>query len=160
MKDVVIVGNGPAVYMAAIYTHTANLCTLVIDETSCPEPAFLGYDKVAGVVNARSPRDLIDLMQQQVAKFGTERICAEVTRIVLHSTISVHTDRDDFDTRCVIVDGMALAQRIFGKGADVSDLAKKGVFVCGHMQGVPNEAIVLIGSGCQASFSVKDFVAK
>jgi len=99
-------------------------------------------------------------MQQQVAKFGIERIYAAVVQIVLNDLTTVHTDHGTFETKCVIIDSMALAQEMFGKGVDVRQLAEKGVFVCGYMEGMPNEAIVLIGNGCQASFSVKDFMAK
>jgi thioredoxin reductase len=160
MWDVAIVGNGPAVYMAAIYTHTANISTLIVNEIPCLVPAFAGYDKVVGVMNVHSPEELIDLMQQQVANFGIQRICAAVAQITLQGLTTVHTDHGVFVVKCVIIDSITLAQKIFGEGADVEQLAENGVFVCGYMDGVPNEAIVLIGSGCQAAFNVKDFVSK
>lgn len=158
MEDIVILGCGPAAYMAAVYNHTANLRTLIVEEVTADTFAFTSHDKVVGVMNVSSPQDLICRMQEQADKFKIKRVSAKVQEISMCDGVCVTTTSGVFRSRCVIVEDRCIFERLFGENADFGELEKKGVFVCGRLTEADIEAIILIGSGCMAAFKAKDFL--
>lgn len=158
MEDIIILGCGPAAYMAAVYNHTANLRTLIVEEETADTFTFTSHDKVVGVMNVSSPQDLIGRMQKQADKFKIKRTSAQVQEISMCDGICVTTASGVFRSRCVIIEDRCIFERLFGENAEVKELEKKGVFVCGKITEVDTEAIILIGSGCLAAFKAKDFL--
>lgn len=161
MKDIIVVGNGPAVYMAAVYTRTANFSTLVVEDRTPEYLSFTGCDKVAGVLNIETPKSLINVMQQQVSKFGVESVCANVLKLVFKERHAVlETSKGTFEGRSVILDDSIVFERLFGKCADKGSLEKQGVFPCGTITEPYKEAVILIASGCRAAFYAKEFLGR
>lgn len=158
MEDIIILGCGPAAYMAAVYNHTANLKTLIVEEETEDTFTFTSHDKVVGVMNVSSPQDLISRMQKQADKFKIKRISTKVHKISTCDGICVVTMSGVFKSRCLIIEDRCIFERLFGKNAEVKELEKKGVFVCGKIAEADTEAIILIGSGCMAAFKAKDFL--
>lgn len=158
MEDIIILGCGPAAYMAAVYNHTANLKTLIVEEETIDTFTFTSHDKVVGVLNVSSPQDLIGRMQKQADKFKIKRIRAKVQEISICDGIHVATTDGVFKSKCVIIEDCCIFERLFGEKAEVKKLEKKGVFACGKITEVDKEAIILIGSGCIAAFKAKDFL--
>ena len=159
MKDVLILGDGPAAYMAAVYTCTANLETLVVRGSGSSSPVFQGFDKVAGVLNISAQEGLLDLMRRQVANFGVQILGADVRSVSPGRPIAVETDTETMHVRSLIIEGTRdSVQRLFGDGAVSAELESSGIFLCGRVGTMYDEAIVLAASGCCAAFSARDFL--
>ena len=133
MNDVIIIGCGPATYMAAVYTCTANLSTLVIEEATPESFRFSGHDKVAGVLDIKSPESLVDVMQRQVSKFGVQRIKSEVLEIRVKETLQIETKNGIFESKSVILDDRVVLERVF-KNISIAELKKAGFFCVEKLQ--------------------------
>lgn len=82
-KPVVIIGAGPAGYTAAVYTARANLHPLVIRG---PEPGgqlmmTMDVENYPGFPQGVLGPELMNLFEQQAARFGTERRFGIVTAV-------------------------------------------------------------------------------
>lgn len=162
MEKVVILGNGPASYMATIYVHTANMNPLVVKEETPETYNFKGHDKVVGVTKVKSPKELVEKMEKQIEHFGSRTISKEIEGIEFNSEIELKFGDEIIKTKSVIIDDQMIFERLFKvKRVENDDLElyrKRGIFPCGKIIEDYEEAVVLIGSGCEAAFFVKEFV--
>ncbi len=94
IRNVVIIGSGPAGYTAALYAARANLHPLLITglnqggqltQSSCVE-------NWPGAVDFPSGLDLMDSLKAHVEKFSVETVMADVS--------SIKKDGDEFDVIC------------------------------------------------------------
>ncbi|HSH31720.1 MAG TPA: FAD-dependent oxidoreductase, partial [Candidatus Saccharimonadales bacterium] len=90
VRDVIIIGSGPAGLTAAIYAARANLHPLVIEGGgSAPGGNLPGgqlmltteVENFPGFVQGIMGPDLMKTFRDQAARFGTEYIAAEVTKV-------------------------------------------------------------------------------
>src|SRR6266849_330370 len=93
VRDVVIVGSGPAGLTAAIYAARANLHPLLIEGEAVGSDQPGGQlmlttevENYPGFVDGIMGPDLMDVMRSQAQRFGAEVVTRRVTRVDLAST--------------------------------------------------------------------------
>jgi len=112
VRDVVIIGSGPAGLTAAIYTARANLRPLVIEgapSSSSDQPGgqlmlTTEVENYPGFVNGIQGPELMANFRAQAARFGAELLTEKVTRVDLSAPpFGVWVGDDEFRARAVIV---------------------------------------------------------
>ena len=106
VRDVIIVGSGPAGYTAAIYTARAGLDTLVV-EGEVPGGALMAagpVDNYPGIAPSVCGPALAAAMRDQAQRFGAELHAGDVDRFDLHGEVKTITIRDELHhARAVIL---------------------------------------------------------
>ena len=105
MRNVVIIGSGPAGYTAAIYAARANLEPLVIEGSEPGGQLTLTtmVDNFPGFPEGVMGPDLMDHMRKQAERFGAEVISGHVNRVELTGEpLKVFADDREFTSRTVI----------------------------------------------------------
>ena len=154
MKDVIIIGGGPAGATAALYTARAGLKTVVIDKGV--KAGALGItSKIAnypGIPNPVSGAELVETMRRQAESFGAEFVREKVTgTIVDGENKQVFTaGQKTFEARALI-----LATGAMGKGNTVpgeEELLGRGVSYCATCDGAffKNKRVLVAGSTDEA----------
>jgi thioredoxin reductase (NADPH) len=155
VRDVIIVGSGPAGYTAAIYTARADLKPLMIAGSVTAGGELMNTTEVEnfpGFPEGIMGPDLMDNLGQQAEKFGTEVMYDDVTSVELEGDIKTVTlaDGQEFKARTIIIStgsayrelGVEGEKRLVGHG--VSSCATcDGFFFKGH-------DIAVIGGGDSA----------
>ena len=109
MSGVAIIGGGPAVLSAAIYTARADKRTLVFDDGGGTTRDVSRMENVYGFPDGVTGPELVDVGQEHAEKYGAERISEEV----------VHIERTDDGFRVeTTVDEYAVDGVILATGAD------------------------------------------
>ena len=89
IRDVVIVGSGPAGYTAAVYTARANLAPVVLEGSVTAGGALMNTTEVEnfpGFPEGIMGPDLMAKMQEQAEKFGAELVPRDVTEVDITAT--------------------------------------------------------------------------
>ena len=155
IRDVIIIGSGPAGYTAAIYTARADLKPLMIAGSVTAGGELMNTTDVEnfpGFPEGIMGPDLMENLGQQAERFGTEIMYDDVTSVELEGAIKtvVLADGQEFKARTVIVStgsayrelGVEGEKRLVGHG--VSSCATcDGFFFKGHN-------IAVIGGGDSA----------
>ena len=92
MREVIIVGSGPAGYTAAIYTARAGLKPLLIASSVEPGGELMKTTEIEnfpGFPNGLLGPDLMANMQEQAERFGTEVLFDDVTEVELEGATKV-----------------------------------------------------------------------
>ena len=164
IRDVIIVGSGPAGLTAAIYTGRANMVPLVIEG----EPSSTGdqpggqlmltsdVENYPGFVDGIMGPDLMGTFRAQAARFGAEIVTAKVSRVDLTSRpFSVWTNGDStgkptFQGRSLIIATGARALML-GLPAE-QQLLGRGLSTCATCDGFffRERAIGVVGGGDSA----------
>lgn len=103
MKDVIVIGNGPAGISAAIYASRAGRKTLVIGAN---EGALEKSEKIENYYGFKEPiegRKLVQNGIEQAERLGVEVIKGEVTRITFEKNYVVETSTDKYESDIVIL---------------------------------------------------------
>ena len=155
IREVIIVGSGPAGYTAAIYTARADLKPLMIAGSVTAGGELMNTTDVEnfpGFPEGIMGPDLMENLGQQAQRFGTEVMYEDVTSVELEGAIKTVTlaDGQEFKARTVIIStgsayrelGVEGEKRLVGHG--VSSCATcDGFFFKGH-------DIAVIGGGDSA----------
>lgn len=163
---VIIVGSGPAGLTAAIYCSRANLEPLLIHgqlpggqlTTTTEVENFPGFPE--GIMGP----DLMDLLQKQAARFGTELLSDTIVNVQLQEKpYLVETRKQKFSADALIVATGAKARLLGVKGE--SELMGYGVSTCATCDGAffRNKVIVVLGGGdsaCEEALFLSRFGSK
>ncbi|HSI97920.1 MAG TPA: FAD-dependent oxidoreductase, partial [Gaiellaceae bacterium] len=153
MRDVIIIGSGPAGYTAALYTARANLSPLVIEGfnwggqlmTTSDVENYPGY--ADGVLGPTMMNDF----RRQAERFGAEFITDDVTRVDFSERpFRIYVGDDEHRADAVIVATGASSRRL---GLDAEQkLQGRGVSYCATCDGAffREKALVVVGGGDSA----------
>ena len=107
VRDVIIIGSGPAGYTAALYAARARLNPLVFEGSVTSGGALMNTTDVEnfpGFPDGVLGPDLMDSLRKQAERFGAELVTDDVTEVDLSATPKVvKAGSDMFLTRSVIV---------------------------------------------------------
>ena len=106
IREVIILGSGPAGYTAALYTARANLKPLVFTGLQPGGQLTITTDveNYPGFPNGIQGPELMDLFRAQVARFGTELIDATVEKVDFSKRpFTVWSDGKSYQAKSVIV---------------------------------------------------------
>ncbi|WP_041684891.1 thioredoxin-disulfide reductase [Renibacterium salmoninarum] len=155
VRDVIIIGSGPAGYTAAIYTARANLKPLMIAGSVTAGGELMNTTDVEnfpGFPEGVMGPDLMDNLQQQAERFGTQIEYDDVTEVSLDGEIkTVRTGAgQSYSARSVIV-STGSAYRELGLD-DEKRLSGHGVSWCATCDGFffKDKDIVVVGGGDSA----------
>jgi thioredoxin reductase (NADPH) len=154
VRDVVIIGSGPAGYTAAIYTARANLRPLVFEGAIDAGGALMtttDVENFPGFSDGVMGPDLMDAMRKQAERFGAELVTDDVTAVDLISNPKVvRVGEDSYRTRTVVL-ATGSKWRALGL-ANETRLLGHGVSSCATCDGFffRDQDIVVVGGGDSA----------
>jgi thioredoxin reductase (NADPH) len=107
VRDVVVIGSGPAGYTAALYAARARLSPLVFEGSVTSGGALMNTTDVEnfpGFPDGVLGPDLMDQIRKQAERFGAELLAEDVTEVDLRATPKVvKAGEDTYLTRTVII---------------------------------------------------------
>jgi len=153
IRDVVIVGSGPAGYTAALYTARANLRPLVVEGVQYGGALMqtTEVENYPGFVDGIQGPDLMDHMRKQAERFGAELVTDDATELDLTGDVkTVHVGGDVYRARTVIL-AMGSAYRMLGLPNEAR-LMGHGVSACATCDGFffRGQNIAVVGGGDSA----------
>jgi len=154
MRNVVIIGSGPAGLTAALYTGRANLTPLLIRGVEAGGQLMLTtlVENFPGFPKGVQGQELIDLMQKQAKEFGAEFLEGNVTRVDLSRRPFVLELGDQkIETRTLIIASGASA-KLLGLDSE-RKLLGHGVSTCATCDGYffRNREVAVVGGGDTAA---------
>jgi len=107
VRDVIVIGSGPAGYTAALYTARARLSPLVFEGSVTSGGALMNTTDVEnfpGFPDGVLGPDLMDQLRKQAERFGAELLAEDVTEVDLTATPKViRVGEDTYLARAVII---------------------------------------------------------
>ena len=155
MREVIIVGSGPAGYTAAIYTARAGLKPLMIASSVEPGGELMKTTEIEnfpGFPNGLMGPDLMYAMQEQAERFGTEVLMDDVVEVELEGDVKkVKTGSGEtYEARAIIM-ATGAAYRELGLPRE-KELSGHGVSWCATCDGFffRQKNIAVVGGGDSA----------
>jgi thioredoxin reductase (NADPH) len=153
IRNVVIIGSGPAGLTAALYTARANLKPVLIEGIDAGGQLMLTtmVENFPGHRDGIMGPELMAVMRAQAEKFGTEIVQAHVTSADLtRQPFVVRTADHEFTSKTVIIATGASA-RLLGLESERT-LIGHGVSTCATCDGFffRNQEIAVVGGGDSA----------
>jgi thioredoxin reductase (NADPH) len=155
LRNVIIIGSGPAGWTAAIYTARAGLKPLLIASSIEPGGELMKTTEVEnfpGFPDGLMGPDLMMNMQAQAERFGTEVLLDDVVEVDLKGDVKIVKTGagETFEARAVIISTGA-AYRELGLERE-RELSGHGVSWCATCDGFffREKAIAVVGGGDSA----------
>ncbi|MUH59229.1 thioredoxin-disulfide reductase [Bifidobacterium canis] len=155
VRNVIIIGSGPAGYTAAIYLARAGLKPLVIAGALTPGGQLINTTEVEnypGFPDGVMGPELMESMQRQAERFGAEIVFDDVDEAQLQSDVKTVrcNGGQTFQARAVIVSTGSNYRHLDVPGE--TEYSGKGVSFCATCDGFffRNKPIVVIGGGDSA----------
>ncbi|EKA61520.1 MULTISPECIES: thioredoxin-disulfide reductase [Janibacter] len=155
IRNVIIIGSGPAGYTAAVYAARANLQPLMFEGSVTAGGALMNTTDVEnfpGFTDGIMGPDLMLGMRAQAERFGTEIVTDDVTAVQLDGPVKVVTDGEGGTHRAhAVILAMGSAYRELGL-PDEKRLSGHGVSWCATCDGFffRDQDIVVVGGGDSA----------
>jgi thioredoxin reductase (NADPH) len=155
IRNVIIIGSGPAGYTAAVYAARANLAPLVFEGSVTAGGALMNTTEVENFPGFRDGimgPALMDEMRAQAERFGAELVSDDITAVDLTGDIKVVTDGagDEHRARAVIL-ATGSGYRKLGIARE-DELSGHGVSWCATCDGFffRDQHIAVVGGGDSA----------
>src|SRR5215211_5553034 len=108
IREVAIIGSGPAGYTAAIYAARADLKPLVFEGSVTAGGALMtttDVENFPGFPEGILGPDLMDALRKQAERFGADLVTDDITAVDLTGTIKIVTDGsgNEYHARSVII---------------------------------------------------------
>jgi thioredoxin reductase (NADPH) len=150
VRELIIIGGGPAGYTAALYAARANLQPLVIEGFSWGGQLMITSDveNYPGYPDGIMGPEMMAEFRRQAERFGSEFVTDDVTSVDFSERpFRITVDRDEYLARSVIVATGASARWL---GLDSEERLKgRGVSACATCDGAffRDKHIVVVGGG-------------
>ena len=154
VRDIIIIGSGPAGYTAALYAGRARLRPLLFEGSVTSGGALMNTTDVEnfpGFPDGVLGPDLMDHLRKQAERFGAELVADDVTDVDLKATPKVvHVGEDTYLAKTVII-ASGSAYRELGVEGE-KRLSGHGVSWCATCDGFffREQDIAVIGGGDSA----------
>jgi thioredoxin reductase (NADPH) len=155
VRNVIIIGSGPAGWTAAVYAARANLAPLVFEGAVTAGGALMNTTEVENFPGFRDGimgPDLMENMRAQAERFGAEIVTDDVQSVRLEDEIKVVTDSEGTEHRArAVILAMGSAYRELGL-PDEKRLSGHGVSWCATCDGFffRDQDIAVVGGGDSA----------
>jgi thioredoxin reductase (NADPH) len=153
VRDVIVIGGGPAGYTAALYAARANLQPLVIEGFNWGGQLMITSDveNYPGYPDGIMGPEMMAEFRRQAERFGTEFVTDNVTRVDFSERpFRVWVEDEEYQARSVIVATGASARWL---GLDSEERLKgRGVSACATCDGAffRDKHIFVVGGGDSA----------
>ena len=162
VRNVIIIGGGPAGYTAALYTARANMEPLVIEGFSWGGQLMITSDveNYPGYPQGVLGPEMMQQFRAQAGRFGAEFLTDDVTEVDFSGTpLRVHVGKDEYLARTVIVAtgatarqlGLDSEQRLQGRGVSYCAVCDAAFF---------KEQTVIVAGGGDSAMEEATFLAK
>jgi thioredoxin reductase (NADPH) len=153
LRDVIIIGAGPAGLSAAIYAGRAGLTTLILTGMFIGGQAATTdrIENYPGFPEGISGDELTDLMRKQAERFGAEVVIDQVTGVALHThPFGVKTASEQYESKSVIIATGASPRRLGVPGEE--EFIGRGVSFCAICDGFfyQDKSVIVVGGGNSA----------
>ncbi|SES28798.1 thioredoxin reductase (NADPH) [Pedococcus cremeus] len=155
VRNLIIIGSGPAGYTAAVYAARANLNPLVFEGAVTAGGALMNTTEVENFPGFRDGimgPELMENMRAQAERFGAQLVTDDVTAVDLEGDIKTVTDSEGNTYRAhAVILAMGSAYRELGL-PDEKRLSGHGVSWCATCDGFffRDQDIVVVGGGDSA----------
>lgn len=164
VRDVIVIGSGPAGYTAAIYLGRAGYRPLVIAGALTPGGQLVNTTEVEnfpGFPNGILGPDLMEAMQQQAETFGAEIVWDDVVSVDVKGDVKTVTcDQGDiYSSRSIVIATGSDVKKLGVPGEQ--EYSGRGVSYCATCDGFffKQRPIVVIGGG-DSAFEEADFLSR
>jgi len=150
VRDVIIIGSGPAGYTAAIYAARANLKPLLFQGMQPGGQLTITTDveNYPGYADGVLGPAMMEDFQKQAERFGTEVVFDEIMEVDFSQRpFTLKTESDEYKANAVIISTGASA-RLLGLESE-KKLMGHGVSACATCDGAffPDKEVLIVGGG-------------
>ena len=162
VRELIVIGGGPAGYTAALYAARANLSPLVIEGFAFGGQLMITSDveNYPGFRDGIMGPELMATMRAQAERFGAEMLSDDVTRVDFSERpFRVYVGDDEYRAKAVIVATGATARQL-GLESEVL-LQGRGVSYCAVCDAAffKGQDVVVVGGG-DSALEEASFLAK